>query len=102
MNTGPAFRLALCAAVTLALVTATAIAAPPDKKKPTTPTNLQVTATTAWSVSLSWNASSDNSGQFSYWVQCGNGNAVNVPQSQTSVTFTTGLQQLGTYSFFVF
>ena len=102
MNAWHSFRAALCAAAVLLLVTASAAIAPPDRKAPTRPTNLRVTATTAWSVSLAWNASTDNSGQFSYWVRCSNGQSVNVPQASTSVTFTSGFQHQGTYSFFVY
>ena len=99
MNTWKSFRAAMCAALTIVLV---AGMAPPDNKAPTTPTNLNVTGKTAWSVSLAWNASSDNSGQLTYKVVCSNGQSVNVPQSATAVTFTAGLQHMGTYSFQVF
>ena len=39
-----------------------------DRTPPTTPTNLRITATTDTTVSLAWNASTDNSGNFSYRV----------------------------------
>lgn len=102
MNTWKSFRTALCAALAPVLVTVAAVAAPPDKQAPTKPTNLNVTGNTSWSVSLAWTASSDNSGQLTYRVVCSNGQSVNVPQSQTFVTFTAGLQHKGTYSFTVY
>lgn len=43
-----------------------------DKSAPSTPTNLKVTAITDSTVSLSWNASSDNSGKFSYRLKITN------------------------------
>ena len=49
------------------LSTSPALAAK-DRTPPTTPTNLHVTATTANSVTLAWDASTDNSGNFSYRV----------------------------------
>lgn len=79
----------------------TALATPPDKKAPTRPTNLHVTGNTAWSVSLAWNASVDNSGQLTYRVICSNGQSMLVPQTSTSAAFTKGLQHGGTYSFWV-
>ena len=79
----------------------TALVTPPDKKAPTKPTNLLVKANTAWSVSLAWNASVDNSGQLTYRVICSNGQSMLVPQTSTSAVFTKGLQHGGTYSFWV-
>jgi chitodextrinase len=58
-----------------------------DKRPPTTPTNLRITATTDTSVSLAWDASTDNSGNFSYHVS-ENGMAVAVPQTRTTITFS--------------
>jgi chitodextrinase len=103
MNTWQSLRTFVCVAATLLFITANAMSFPPaDKKAPTTPTNLHVTGTTSWSVSLAWNPSTDNSGFLTYRVQCNNGQSVVVPQSQTSVTLTAGLQHMGTYSFFVY
>lgn len=79
----------------------TALAAPPDKKAPTKPTNLHITGKTAWSVSLAWNASVDNSGQVTYRVIGSNGMSMVVPGTSTSAVFTKGLVHGGTYSFWV-
>jgi chitinase len=73
-----------------------------DRVPPTAPSNLRVTATSAWSVSLAWNASTDNSGQFSYRVRCSNGFTVTVPKTATATTFTAGFQHRWTYSFVVY
>jgi chitodextrinase len=61
-----------------------------DRTPPTTPTNLRITAATETSISLAWNASTDNSGNFSYRVsESGiNDQTVAVPQTQTMLTFS--------------
>ena len=62
-----------------------------DRTPPTTPTNLRITATTDSTVSLAWNASTDNSGNFSYRVtesSSFNTYTVAVPQTRTTITFT--------------
>jgi chitodextrinase len=79
--------LLLLAAVVLA---STAGAARRDRTPPTTPTNLRITATTDTTVTLAWNPSTDNSGNFSYRVRESGINeyAVAVPQTRTTLTFT--------------
>jgi chitodextrinase len=84
-----------------AFAATTALATAPDKKAPTKPTNLHATGNTAWSVSLAWNASVDNSGQLTYRVVCSNGQSMLVSQTSTSAVFTKGLLHGGTYSFWV-
>jgi chitodextrinase len=72
-----------------------------DRKKPTTPTNLQVTGKTSSSVSLAWNPSTDNSGVFSYVIHVSDGK--NVPVGQTATSFTvTGLSAGYTHSFYIY
>ncbi|MGH3037841.1 MAG: fibronectin type III domain-containing protein [Gaiellaceae bacterium] len=84
----------------LALLATSAIAAP-DTKPPTKPTNLRVTAKTMTSVSLAWNASTDNSGNVSYQVRLwGDPNVVTLPKTQTSYTWT-GLRPGVQYYFIV-
>lgn len=73
-----------------------------DRLPPTTPANLVVTGVTPYSVSLSWTASSDNSGRFSYVVCCGYTNSMTVPQTATSVTFTAGMEAGRMFSFRVY
>lgn len=71
-----------------------------DRTPPTAPTNLMVTATTPNSVSLSWGASTDNSGRFSYLICCA-GSTATVSQTQTSHTLA-GLKSGATYTFRVY
>jgi hypothetical protein len=90
---------ALALLLTLVLGTSPALAAR-DRTPPTKPTNLRVTSTTSYNVSLAWNPSTDNSGTFSYRVVVSNGASYSVPQTQT--TFTAFVAPLGTYSFYVY
>lgn len=78
------------------------LAAPPDRKPPTRPTNLRVTGTTAYSVALAWNPSTDNSGVFSYRVHASYGQTWVVDQSQTTFNWNFGLIPGQTYSFYVY
>jgi hypothetical protein len=63
-----------------------------DKTAPTTPSNLVVTSITETTVTLSWNAASDNTGKFSYRLKINNLNnsaynsLATVSQSQTTYT----------------
>jgi len=63
-----------------------------DRSAPTTPANLKVTAVSDWTISLSWQPSTDNSGKFSYRVRITNLNnsaynsLATVSQSQTTYT----------------
>jgi chitodextrinase len=101
-------RRAVGAAVALVLALAVAgpVAAgkkpPPttgDKTPPTTPTNLHATSLSQTSVTLAWDASTDNSGSFSYSVNK-DGQGFTVPQGQT--TFTIDWLSAGrTYTFYV-
>ena len=54
----------------LALVATGARGAPTDRKPPTRPTNLRVTAVGPYSVSLAWTPSTDNVGVARYVVCC--------------------------------
>jgi chitodextrinase len=96
-------RAAAAAAILVLLVsvfgTSHALAAR-DRTPPTKPTNLRVTSTTSYKVSLAWNPSTDNSGVFSYRVVVSNGGTYTVPQTQT--TFNQFVAPIGTYSFYVY
>ncbi len=76
-----------------------------DRKAPTKPSNLRSTGKTSYSVSLAWDASTDNS-SFSYRVRDNWGREITVPGIQTSVTWTGGLSPYlnpgTTYSFSVY
>ena len=87
-NTGLAVGAIL---LVVAFGASTAGAARRDRTPPTTPTNLRITATTDTTITLAWNASTDNSGNFSYRVTEGssfNTYTVAVPQTRTTLTFT--------------
>ena len=64
---------ALAIQAALALGSAGALAEAADRKPPTAPRNLRVTGFGHYSVSLAWDASTDNSGFFTYWIQSSNG-----------------------------
>ena len=80
---------------------ATAATAALDRQPPTKPGNLRATATTLTSVSMAWNASTDNSGSFTYRVRLwGDPTVVVLPRTQTSYTWT-GLRPGVQYYFWV-
>jgi chitodextrinase len=93
-------------ALALALAVAGPVAAgkkpPPtsgDKTPPTTPTNLRVTSLGQTSVTLAWDASTDNSGSVTYSVNK-DGQGLTVPRGQTSYTIDW-LSAGRTYTFYV-
>jgi predicted phage tail protein len=78
-----------------------------DRSAPTAPANLMVTAITDWTVSLSWQSSTDNSGKLSYRVRITNLNnsAYNslATVSQTQTTYTAKyLARDSNYTFSVY
>jgi hypothetical protein len=86
----------------LVLLPAAAGAAGRDRTPPTTPTNLRVTGTTPYSVSLAWNPSTDNSGSFSYVICCSYSQSATVPQALTSFTYTAEMEAGRTFTFRVY
>lgn len=60
--------------------------APGDKQAPTTPTNLRITASSDTSISLAWNASTDNSTNWWYCVQVDAAGCYRVNPPQTTFT----------------
>lgn len=96
------FAATFVAALLLFAPSARAAGASADRKAPTAPTNLTITGRTAYSVSLSWGASTDNSGSFTYRVvNRTSGKSVVVPGNQTAHTFALSLSPTQTYSFLV-
>ncbi len=89
---------ALCCS--LLLVAAPASAAR-DRTPPTTPSNLHITATTATSVSLAWNESTDNSSNFWYCVQTNGSGCIRVDPPRTTLTRTISLPNR-TFAFSVY
>jgi hypothetical protein len=95
-------RAAMLLALAVMLHSSFASAQTRDRLPPTTPTNLVVTGVTPYSVSLTWNPSTDNSGRFSYVICCGNTSSMTVPQTTSSVTYTAGLEAGRTFSLRVY
>ena len=92
----------LVLALTMTLAASPLSAQTRDRRPPTTPTNLRVTATSSYSVALAWSPSSDNSGSFSYRIHASNGQEVTVAQASTSFTWNSGLLAGYRYSFYVY
>jgi chitodextrinase len=102
MSVLPARRVVVGLIVLVAFaMLATSATAALDSKPPTKPGNLRATAKTLTSVSMAWNASTDNSGNFSYRVRLwGDPTVVTLPKTQTSYTWT-GLRPGVQYYFWV-
>lgn len=80
---------------------AATVSAARDRTLPTAPTNLRVTATTPYSVSLAWTASKDSSGIASYTICCANVSSMTVSGSTTSVRYTAGIEAGRSFTLFV-
>ena len=99
--------LGAAVALVLALAVAGPVAAgkkpgpapPGDRTPPTAPTNLRVTSLGQTSVTLAWNASTDNMGSVTYSV-VKDGQGFTVPQGQTTYTIDW-LSPGRSYSFYV-
>ena len=61
---------------------------PGDKQAPTTPTNLGITSSSSTSISLAWNASTDNSTNWWYCVQRNGAGCIRVDQPRTTFTMS--------------
>lgn len=74
-----------------------------DRTKPTMPGNFRVVSKTAYTVTLAWNPSSDNSGNFNYhiWGAYNVGPTVILPKTATSYTFKA-LYPGNTYTFGIY
>ncbi len=70
-----------------ALVSVAPAAAARDRTPPTTPGNLRFTASTDTSVSLAWDASTDNSTNFWYCVQRNGDSCIRVNPPRTTITW---------------
>src|SRR5215208_7110921 len=82
------------------LVSPSSVLAAKDRSAPTQPTNLNATATTATSVTLAWNPSTDDSGSVTYRVHLVSASTEKVA-NQTNLTWNS-LSSNTTYSFYVY
>lgn len=95
-------RVAVAAAIAFllfAVVDASPAAASRDRKAPSTPTNFRAVATSSYSASLTWGASTDNSGSVRYVLSAGTGESVTLPDGTTSHTWRSGLLAGYRYTF---
>jgi len=93
MNRRKLPKLMVFTSLVLALLLAAApVLAASDRKPPTTPTNLQVTGMTPYSVSLAWNPSTDNSGSVTYIICCANVSSETFPGPASSHVYRAGLE----------
>jgi chitodextrinase len=83
------------------LLSAAPASAARDRTPPTTPANLRITATTATSVSLAWDKSTDNSGNFWYCVRTNGAGCIRVNPPRTTLT-RSGLWPDQTLNFTVY
>jgi hypothetical protein len=74
-----------------------------DRTKPTMPGNFRVIAKTAYTVTLAWDPSTDNSGNFSYhlWGAYNVGPTLVLPKAATTYTFSA-LFPSNTYTFGIY
>jgi len=70
-----------------------------DRIPPTTPGNFTVTGSTSYTVSLAWQASTDNSGSVRYVLGASTGESVTLPAGTTSYTWRSGLLAGYRYTF---
>ena len=93
MNQRKLTRLMVFTSLVLALLLAASpVLAAKDRRAPTTPTNLQVTGMTPYSVSLTWNPSTDNSGSVTYIICCANVSSETFPGPASSRVYRAGLE----------
>jgi chitodextrinase len=103
MTRRPTWLVAACTVpLTLILIlligASTVGAAPRDRTPPTTPTDLRVTGMTAYSVSLAWNPSTDNSGSLTYTICCANVSSETFPGPASSRVYRAGLEAGRTFT----
>ena len=94
----------LSAMLTILLVlafTAVPASAARDRTAPTTPTNLRVTAMTAYTVSLAWDPSTDNSGSVTYTICCANVSSETFPGPASSRVYRAGLEAGRSFTLFI-
>jgi endoglucanase len=94
--------VAAAALLIAALESSPAEAASRDRSGPTAPGNVRVLAVTAYSATLTWDASHGKSGIASYHICCANVSSETVSGSTTTHKYTAGLESLRTYTLRVY
>jgi hypothetical protein len=84
------------------LMTASPAAAARDRTPPTTPKNLRVTGMTAYTVSLAWTPSTDNSGSVTYTICCANVSSETFPGPASTRVYRAGLEAGRTFTLRIF
>jgi len=101
-----AHTTAIALVLIMVLGPSTASAVRPDRTPPTMPGNFRVTGATAYTASLAWNPSTDNSGNFSYMLSASGGpgqhNDVSLPQTAMSFTWDSGVLAGYSYTFSIY
>jgi chitodextrinase len=72
-----------------------------DRTAPTTPKDLRVTAMTAYSVSLAWTPSTDNSGSVTYTICCANVSSETFPGPASSRVYRAGLEAGRSFTLYI-
>lgn len=88
--------------ILLLLAPVSPAAAARDRTPPTTPKDLRVTGMTAYSVSLAWTPSTDNSGSVTYTICCANNSSETFPGPASTHVYTAGLEPGRTFTFRMF
>jgi len=106
MNLRLRSKFSAMTATAIVLVFALVLAVTPasaarDRTPPTTPTNLQVTGMTAYSVSLAWNPSTDKSGSVTYTICCANVSSETFPGPASSRVYRAGLEAGRSFTLFI-
>jgi chitinase len=92
------FKIAIMATALALILGVAPVMAARDRTPPTTPTNLRVTGLTAYSVSLAWTPSTDNSGSVIYMICCANVSSETFPGPASSRVYRAGLEAGRTFT----
>jgi chitodextrinase len=98
------FLTRLSAMLTILLVmafTVSPVSAAVDRTPPTKPTNFRVTGMTAYTVSLAWTPSTDNSGSVTYQICCANVSSETFPGPASSWVYRAGLEAGRSFTLFI-
>jgi len=104
MNLRPLAKLPAITSILLVLAlffSASPASAARDRTPPTQPKNFRVTGMTAYSVSLAWTPSTDNSGNVTYTICCANVSSETFPGPASSRVYRAGLEAGRSFTLFI-